>query len=49
MPEPRPADEALLCDDGVTRCAWACSTPDYHAYHDTEWGFPVTSDVRLFE
>ncbi len=49
MPEPQPADEAVLCDDGVRRCAWACSTPDYHAYHDTEWGFPVASDVRLFE
>jgi DNA-3-methyladenine glycosylase I len=49
MPEPQPAHEALLCDDGVRRCTWACSTPDYHAYHDTEWGFPVASDVRLFE
>jgi DNA-3-methyladenine glycosylase I len=49
MPETQPADEALLCDDGVRRCTWACSTPDYHAYHDTEWGFPVDSDVRLFE
>ena len=49
MLEPQPADEDLLCDDGVRRCTWACSTPDYHAYHDTEWGFPVASDVRLFE
>ena len=49
MPEPKPADEAVRCDDGVRRCTWACSTPDYHAYHDTEWGFPVASDVRLFE
>jgi DNA-3-methyladenine glycosylase I len=49
MPEPRPADEVLLCDDVVRRCSWACSTPDYQAYHDSEWGFPVASDVRLFE
>jgi len=35
--------------DGVARCAWAGSTPDYQAYHDTEWGFPVSDDVRLFE
>jgi DNA-3-methyladenine glycosylase I len=49
MPEPQLADDALLSDDGVRRCAWACSTPDYYAYHDTEWGFPVASDVRLFE
>jgi DNA-3-methyladenine glycosylase I len=36
-------------EDGVRRCWWANSTPDYRAYHDTEWGFPVADDVRLFE
>lgn len=36
-------------EDGVARCAWAGSSPDYQSYHDTEWGFPVSSDVRLFE
>lgn len=25
------------------------STPDYVAYHDAEWGFPVREDRRLFE
>ena len=25
------------------------STADYVAYHDTEWGFPVRDDRRLFE
>lgn len=25
------------------------STPDYIAYHDREWGFPVVDDRRLFE
>ncbi len=25
------------------------STPEYRAYHDTEWGFGVTDDHRLFE
>ncbi len=25
------------------------STPDYVAYHDAEWGFPVRDDRRLFE
>jgi DNA-3-methyladenine glycosylase I len=38
-----------VCEDGVTRCSWACSAPEYPAYHDTEWGFPVADDVRLFE
>lgn len=38
-----------LGDDGVPRCAWGCSTPDYRSYHDDEWGFPVGDDRRLFE
>ncbi len=36
-------------DDGVLRCWWGASTPEYQAYHDTEWGFPVADDRRLFE
>jgi DNA-3-methyladenine glycosylase I len=35
--------------DGKPRCAWGTRTPDYVAYHDAEWGFPVTDDRRLFE
>jgi DNA-3-methyladenine glycosylase I len=35
--------------DGVARCSWGDSTPDYRPYHDTEWGFPVSDDFRLFE
>lgn len=35
--------------DGGARCGWCAATPDYIAYHDTEWGFPVDSDQRLFE
>ena len=35
--------------DGRPRCSWCLSTPEYLAYHDTEWGFPVTDDRRLFE
>ena len=42
-------DGLSVGDDGVTRCAWATSAPEYRAYHDTEWGFPVADDVRLFE
>jgi DNA-3-methyladenine glycosylase I len=49
MPERPPTEDAIRCEDGVTRCFWACSTPDYHAYHDSEWGFAVADDVRLFE
>jgi DNA-3-methyladenine glycosylase I len=36
-------------DDGLARCWWGASTPDYAAYHDTEWGWPVHADIRLFE
>jgi DNA-3-methyladenine glycosylase I len=36
-------------DDGVARCWWADSAPEYRPYHDAEWGFPVSDDVRLFE
>jgi DNA-3-methyladenine glycosylase I len=32
-----------------TRCSWPGELPDYVAYHDTEWGFPVGDDRRLFE
>jgi len=39
----------VVGDDGVARCWWADSAPEYRAYHDTEWGFPVADDVRLFE
>ena len=39
----------VIGDDGVARCSWADSAPEYRAYHDTEWGFPVSDDVRLFE
>lgn len=35
--------------DGVVRCAWCGDDPLYVAYHDTEWGRPVTDDVGLFE
>lgn len=33
----------------MSRCWWCGNAPDYVAYHDTEWGFPVTSDHHLFE
>ncbi|HLL68270.1 MAG TPA: DNA-3-methyladenine glycosylase I [Micromonosporaceae bacterium] len=35
--------------DGLERCGWAGSTPDYSAYHDTEWGAPIRTDDGLYE
>ena len=39
----------LVGDDGLARCAWAGSTPDYLTYHDTEWGVPVRGEQALYE
>ncbi len=36
-------------DDGLARCWWGASTPDYQCYHDREWGRPVTDDHGLYE
>ena len=35
--------------DGQSRCQWCGSAPEFLAYHDTEWGFPVRDEHRLFE
>lgn len=42
-------NEISIGEDGIPRCGWGASTPDYRAYHDEEWGFPVDRDDRLFE
>jgi DNA-3-methyladenine glycosylase I len=43
-------DQSVITgEDGIARCAWACSTPDYITYHDEEWGVPIRSDHALFE
>jgi DNA-3-methyladenine glycosylase I len=43
------SDGIVVGEDGVARCWWGESTPEYRVYHDREWGFPVVDDVRLFE
>jgi DNA-3-methyladenine glycosylase I len=35
--------------DGLVRCPWSLSAPEYVAYHDTEWGWPVDSVAGLYE
>ncbi|MGB0843531.1 MAG: DNA-3-methyladenine glycosylase I, partial [Alphaproteobacteria bacterium] len=35
--------------DEKLRCYWHGDADDYRLYHDTEWGFPVKDDRRLFE
>jgi DNA-3-methyladenine glycosylase I len=44
-----PTDGLVTGADHAPRCWWGASTEDYARYHDTEWGFPVTDDTRLFE
>lgn len=35
--------------DGKLRCRWSSVAPEFIEYHDSEWGFPVSDDQRLFE
>jgi len=39
----------IIADDGVARCGWVGNDPEYLAYHDDEWGFPLHGDRALFE
>ena len=33
----------------ISRCEWCLGSPEYVAYHDSEWGRPVVDETRLFE
>lgn len=35
--------------DGMIRCGWAGDDPSYQAYHDQEWGRPVTDRITVYE
>ena len=35
--------------DGLARCRWGGSSPEYVTYHDAEWGRAVRTDDGLFE
>jgi DNA-3-methyladenine glycosylase I len=39
----------IVGSDGQPRCRWCAAAPEFLDYHDTEWGFPVSDDRRLFE
>ena len=39
----------IVGPDGKARCRWSAAAPEFLHYHDTEWGFPVGGDRRLFE
>jgi DNA-3-methyladenine glycosylase I len=40
---------AVVGPDGLARCPWAASTPEYLDYHDSEWGRRLEGDDALFE
>ncbi|MFF4487299.1 DNA-3-methyladenine glycosylase I [Streptomyces sp. NPDC001544] len=40
---------ALAGPDGLPRCPWALSAPEYVTYHDEEWGRAVHGDDALYE
>jgi DNA-3-methyladenine glycosylase I len=39
----------IVGPDGKSRCRWSGAAPEFLDYHDSEWGFPVRDDHRLFE
>jgi DNA-3-methyladenine glycosylase I len=49
MVVPDPALRPVAGADGVRRCPWGASTPDYVAYHDQEWGRPLRGDSAFYE
>ena len=49
VPAAAPELGAIPGPDGKLRCPWGLSAPDYVAYHDEEWGRPVSGDTAIFE
>ncbi|HET6214949.1 MAG TPA: DNA-3-methyladenine glycosylase I [Micromonosporaceae bacterium] len=41
--------DIVIGADGLARCAWGTSSPEYVPYHDNEWGRPLRGDDKLFE
>jgi DNA-3-methyladenine glycosylase I len=43
------ADSVAGSEPERERCGWAAGAPEYRAYHDDEWGWPLRGEVALFE
>jgi DNA-3-methyladenine glycosylase I len=41
--------DLVVGSDGLARCAWGASAPEYVSYHDDEWGRPVRDADALYE
>ncbi len=44
-----PAEGAGPAGGAWPRCGWVGAAPEYVAYHDDEWGYPLHGDTALFE
>ncbi len=42
-------NDLIVGEDGLARCRWGASTPEYIVYHDTEWGRRLVGDDALYE
>jgi len=43
------SEKTVVSPDGKSRCRWCDAAPEFLAYHDNEWGYPVSDDHHLFE
>ena len=41
--------DVVVGDDGLARCGWGATDPEYRRYHDEEWGVPKADSRPLFE
>jgi DNA-3-methyladenine glycosylase I len=41
--------DLIVGPDGLARCRWGGSSPEYVIYHDTEWARPVHDEDALYE
>ncbi len=41
--------DAVVGPDGLKRCGWGMSAPEYIAYHDEEWGVPLRGVNEMYE
>lgn len=44
-----PSPPVTIGADGLARCGWGTSAPEYIEYHDQEWGRPLHGDDALYE
>ncbi|GAA1442340.1 DNA-3-methyladenine glycosylase I [Leifsonia poae] len=44
-----PRASVIVGDDGLARCSWAATDPEYRRYHDEEWGREQHDPRALYE